>query len=79
LQRAKQISDLQHQPKFFFVINGHELKHPGGRRVGVTFDFTYREGGKLVAEDSKGHRVRDWPLRRAVFEALFPNYEVRES
>lgn len=65
--------------QFWFVIAGRQIKHPNGRRVGVTFDFTYVDSGKRVAEDSKGHRVRDWPLRRAVFEALFPDYEVRES
>jgi hypothetical protein len=61
------------------VINGRQLKHPNGRRVGYKSDFEYIENGMLVTEDVKGVIVRDWPLRRAVFKALFPNYDLRET
>lgn len=79
LARAGQIAELELQRFYPFVIGGAEILFPNGRRAGVTVDFVYREGGKLIAEDSKGHRVRDWPLRRAVFEALYPDIEVRET
>ena len=79
LQRAGAIAELEHQVFYPFVITGIALKHAGGRAVGVTIDFTYVEKGQRVAEDSKGHRVRDWPLRRAIFEALYPDIEVRET
>jgi hypothetical protein len=79
MQRAGAISDLQQQPAFWFAIDGVAVKYPNGRRVGVTFDFAYQERGRSVVEDSKGMRVRDWPLRRAIFEALHPDIEVRET
>lgn len=77
LLRAGQISDLQVQEQFWFAINGVQIRHANGRRVGMKVDFVYREGGKRVAEDSKGFVVRDWPLRAAIFRALYPEVELR--
>ena len=79
LQAAGKITDLTIHPQYWFVINGRQLKHPNGRRVGYKSDFEYIENGMLVTEDVKGVVVRDWPLRRAVFVALFPNYHLRET
>ena len=79
LQRAGQISDLQQQPQFWFVINGEQVKHEGGRRVGYRADFAYQEGGKPIVEDVKGaYRDDAWTLRKAIFRALFPTIELRE-
>jgi hypothetical protein len=79
LQAAGEINDLMIHPQYWFVINGRQLKHPNGRRVGYKSDFEYIENGMLVTEDVKGVIVRDWPLRRAVFKALFPNHDLRET
>jgi len=79
LQAAGEITDLTIHPQYWFVINGRQLKHPNGRRVGYKSDFEYVENGMLVTEDVKGVVVRDWPLRRAVFKALFPNHDLRET
>jgi Protein of unknown function (DUF1064) len=79
LQSAGEITDLMIHPQYWFVINGRQLKHPNGRRVGYKSDFEYVENGMLVTEDVKGVVVRDWPLRRAVFKALFPNHDLRET
>jgi hypothetical protein len=79
LQDAGEITDLTIHPQYWFVINGRQLKHPNGRRVGYKSDFEYIENGMLVTEDVKGVIVRDWPLRRAVFVALFPNHLLRET
>lgn len=79
LQAAGEITDLTIHPQYWFVINGRQLKHPNGRRVGYKSDFEYIENGLLVTEDVKGVVVRDWPLRRAVFKALFPNHDLRET
>jgi hypothetical protein len=79
LEAAGEISDLMIHPQYWFVINGRQLKHPNGRRVGYKSDFEYIENGMLVTEDVKGVIVRDWPLRRAVFKALFPNHDLRET
>ena len=78
-EAAGEITDLMIHPQYWFVINGRQLKHPNGRRVGYKSDFEYIENGMLVTEDVKGVVVRDWPLRRAVFKALFPDHQLRET
>jgi hypothetical protein len=79
MQAAGEITELTVHPQYWFVINGRQLKHPNGRRVGYKSDFEYIENGMFVTEDVKGVVVRDWPLRRAVFMALFPNHLLRET
>jgi hypothetical protein len=79
LEAAGEISDLMIHPQYWFVINGRQLKHSNGRRVGYKSDFEYVENGMLVTEDVKGVVVRDWPLRRSVFKALYPHHYLRET
>lgn len=80
LERAGEISELEREPVFFFTVNGRVLTHDRGRRACYTPDFRYRRrDGQLVVEDSKGMRVRDWPLRKALFRACYPEIEVVES
>ena len=78
LQRGGVIQDLVVQPQYYFVINGIELKHDNGRRVGYKADFSYTENGAAKAEDCKGFSTADWPLRKAVFRACFPDIELIE-
>jgi hypothetical protein len=66
-------------PQYWFVINGRQVKHANGRRVGYKSDFEYVENGIKITEDVKGVIVRDWPLRRAIFIALFPHHQLRET
>lgn len=78
LQRAGEISDLKIQQQFRFSIDGRAVKLKNGHHAGIKIDFLYRENGQAIAEDSKGFVVRDWPLRRAIFCALYPHIELRE-
>lgn len=77
LQAAREISDLVIHKQHYFVINGKQVKHANGRRVGINIDFEYTENGRKISEDVKGVIVRDWPLRSAVFAALFPDHQLR--
>lgn len=80
LQRAGEISDLEREPVYEFKVNGRLVVHDGGRPARFRPDFRYRlKDGRLVVEDSKGMRVRDWPLRKALFRACYPDIEVIES
>lgn len=75
---AGEISNLVIQPQFWFVIDGKQVKHRNGRRVGYQADFSFLEGNRQMVVDAKGFSARDWPLRRAIFEALFPDLELKE-
>ena len=72
------ITNLELQPQFWFVINGRQVKHSNGRRVGYQGDFAYIRDGQECVDDAKGFTVRDWPLRKAIFLALFPHIQLRE-
>lgn len=82
MQRDGVITHLTAHPVFYFVIDGRQLKHDNGRRVAYTADFQYFHGDKNIVEDVKPTSVlamsRDWPLRKAVFKALYPYIELRE-
>src|SRR3546814_5547959 len=76
------IADLVVQPQYWFAINGVQVKHENGRRLGYRADFAYRdiEKGADVVEDVKGgYRDDAWTIRKAVFRALFPNLELRSE
>lgn len=78
---AGEIDDLIVWPQYWFVINNRQVKHDNGRRLGVKLDFAYSQGGNEIAEDVKGSKSvdsRDWPIRKALFKALFPTIELRE-
>lgn len=79
LQRAGEISDLEIEPQFWFTINGRQIKHPNGRRVGFKPDFLYVENGQNVVEDVKGGptMTEASALRMTFFRALFPGYDLR--
>lgn len=81
MQKLGYIDDLIVWPQFWFVINGRQVKHDNGRRLGVKLDFGYTLKGNDIVEDVKGSKAtdsRDWPIRKAVFRALFPTIELRE-
>ena len=79
LERAGEISHLQVHPQFWFVIDGRQIKHENGRRVGMKPDFQYFEGEQNVVEDCKGFRTPDYVLRKAIFKALFPHITFLET
>ena len=80
LLRAGEIERLEQQPQYWFSIDGRQVKHPNGRRVGMKPDFRYwdRLSGTEIVEDAKGVRTEAYVLRVAMFRALFPKIDFRE-
>jgi hypothetical protein len=72
LVRAGAIRDLKRQVTFKLVVNGAKVGS-------VRPDWTYTEGGQLVAEDCKGHPTPSWKTRWALAKALFPSIDWRTS
>lgn len=77
LQQQGEIADLEVEPTFRFIINGNPVKMGNGQVAKYRPDFIYTEKGRDIAEDVKGFTVRDFPLRAALFRALFPGVELR--
>ena len=73
LERAKQISGLTLQPRYLLEVNAHKVCTYVG-------DFAYVDprGAKLVCEDAKGMRTKDYAIKRKLFLALYPHIEHRE-
>lgn len=88
LQMAGKISELQCQVPFVLVPEAREpdtLGPRGGRRRGriiekavvYVADFVYQEDGKTVVEDAKGHRTKEYIIKRKLMLYL-RSIRVRE-
>lgn len=77
LERAKEISDLKRQVKVELIGQHRPLLTRTGRKMKLTFDFTYIENSVLIYEDVKGMPTRDYEVRVAVARAM--GIEVRET
>lgn len=67
LERAGKISDLVLQPKFELIpkyeINGRKV-----RKMEYVADFQYTENGKIIVEDAKGFKTKDYLIKKKLFE-----------
>lgn len=77
LERAGQISNLERQVKIYLMGQYRPLYTRTGRKMKITFDFSYIEDGVQIFEDSKGMPTRDYEVRVAVARAM--GIEVRET
>ena len=74
LERCGEIKGLELQVRYELLPkNGCE------RAVHYVADFRYEENGKLVVEDVKGVRTREYILKRKMFKYRYPEIEFRES
>ena len=76
LERGGEISDLRRQVKVELIGQYRPLFTRTGRKMKLTFDFAYIDGGVQVYEDAKGYPTRDYEVRVAVARAM--GLEVRE-
>lgn len=68
MQKAGLISELELQPEFEIVI-----------RCKYRADFTYKENGKAIVEDVKGHKTALYITKRNAFKKQYPHFEFRET
>jgi len=76
LLKAKEIQDLELQPRFLlqesFKKNGKTY-----RKIEYIADFKYTENGKTIVEDVKGMQTDVFKLKHKLFEKKYPNLELR--
>lgn len=76
LEQGKVITDLQLQPKFEiqpgYIKNGRKVKP-----VYYIADFSYKENGRLIVEDVKGKRTKEYLLKKKLVEYKYP-FEIKE-
>ena len=78
MEKAGEITRLSRQEVFPIVINGNPVKMRNGHIAKYTADFIYFKDGKRIVEEVKGYAVRDYPLRRAIVEAIY-NFRILET
>jgi len=76
LQRAGRITDLRLQVPFelqpAFTVNGKKV-----RPIHYIADFMYKENGVYVVEDAKGHRTKEYMLKRKMYAYKYGR-EIKE-
>jgi hypothetical protein len=78
LLNAGVITDLKCQTAFTIVpktIDKWTGKKYAARKYVV--DYTYKEGGRLIAEDFKGYETPMFRLKRQLFLLAYPDIELR--
>ena len=76
LERAKEIGNLELQPRFLlqesFKKNGKTY-----RKIEYVADFKYIENGKTIVEDVKGLQTDVFKIKHKLFEKKYPDLELR--
>ena len=77
LAKAGEIQNLRRQVKYLLIpsqrIDGKVVE----REVTYVADFVYEKNGETVVEDSKGHRTKDYILKRKMC-LYFHGIRIRE-
>lgn len=64
LKRAGKIKDLKRQVKFVLIPAQYENGKCIERECAYFADFTYIQNCKLVVEDTKGYKTKDYIIKR---------------
>ena len=66
LERAGQITELDIQPRFDLIAG-----------ISYVADFRYKEGDKVVIEDTKGYQTPEFRLKLKLFKHFYPHADLR--
>lgn len=77
LAKAGEIQNLQRQVPYLLIpsqsVDGKVVE----RAVSYVADFVYKQDGKTVVEDTKGHKTKDYILKRKMM-LFFYGVQIRE-
>lgn len=77
LIHAGQISDLELQVPFILqdAFRKDGVHYPAIKYIA---DFVYRENGRMVVEDTKGYRTKEYRIKKKLFEKRYPDLTITE-
>lgn len=78
LQKAGIISDLQRQVQFTLIPAQYEGKKCIFKATNYYADFTYMQDGKLVVEDVKGFKTKEYQLKKKMMY-YFHHIKIKET
>lgn len=71
LKAAGEISGIQVQKRFELLPAIKYEGQPNERRIDYIADFVYTENGKVIVEDVKGKKTKDYIIKRKLFKAKY--------
>lgn len=78
LEKAGAITELELQPRFTLLDKYTNGLGVNIRKMEYVADFSYYKDGKQVIEDTKGHRTKDYLLKKKWFEKAFYPLTITE-
>lgn len=78
LQKAGIIFDLQRQVQFTLIPAQYEGKKCVFRATNYYADFTYIQDGRLVVEDVKGFKTKEYQLKKKMMY-YFHHIKIKET
>lgn len=67
---AGKISDLKLQPEFTLKESYITAQGERSRAIRYAADFSYRMNGEYIVEDAKGHRTRDYIMKKKLMQEI---------
>lgn len=77
LAKAKEITDLELQPKFELQPKYKNNKGQTIRAITYKADFAYIENNKKIVEDVKGMETKEFKLKKKLLEYKYPDIDFR--
>ena len=71
LQRFGKIRNLKIQREFVLIPARKYSDMPNERKCSYIADFCYMQNGKLIVEDTKGYKTRDYIIKRKLFKEKY--------
>jgi hypothetical protein len=78
LERSGLVSEIVLQPRFVLQEAFDHPEYGRQRVIEYVADFGYKEGGKKIIEDCKGHRTDVYKLKKKLLLARYPAINFRE-
>lgn len=78
LERAKQIKELELQPRFVLQLAFTDNQGNKHRQIEYVADFKYKEHGKEIVEDAKGMKTEVYKIKKKLFLYSYPDVYFKE-
>jgi hypothetical protein len=80
LQRAGEVTKIQRQPEYVLqppFLSKHTRKIVRGIKYRADFLVTYKDGREEII-DVKGHKTKEYLLKKKLFEFKYPDLQIVE-
>src|SRR5690606_7274739 len=72
-----EIAELRFHPRYVLQEGFRDRDGKYWRPIVYEGDFEYKEDGRLVVEDTKGFKTKDFRIKEKLFRKRYPDIELR--